>query len=138
MRSRLDPQTVQKILGIYNFLIAAAVLADYSKNSNADSKEYLPDIALHTLNGLISIGALDSIQSKMVATGGEILAKCGNVGRMLQIGYRLLSGTSTIPTALNITDLVNHALTMGLWKAAPKEDKAVVKEENRSGLKATN
>lgn len=121
MKSRSDVTTGQKVLAGYNLLTAAAVLYDYTQNPNASSAEYLPDVAIHTLSGLISLGYFDNIETQLAATGG-------NIARIAQIAYKLLvSGDSTIATAANVADVFNHSANLYSFhnKKSVKDDKSV-------------
>lgn len=125
MKPRSDITTGQKVLAAYNFLTAAAVMYDYTQNPNAANSEYLPDVAIHTLSGLVSLGLLDTLESQVVAAGG-------NLARIAQIAYKLLiAGNSSIATAANIADVANHTANLYSFynhKKPVKDDKSVAHE----------
>lgn len=83
----------------YNALIASLVLLEYINNPEAAAIEYLPDVAVHAFEAI----APDSLNN---------LAITANITRGIQAGFAFFSGNSTIPSAANFADVVNHGLSV--------------------------
>ncbi|WP_454782154.1 hypothetical protein [Legionella sp. WA2022007384] len=83
----------------YNALVASLVLFQYINNPEAAAIEYLPDVAIHAFEAI----APNSLTN---------LAVGANLARGIQAGFAFFSGSSTIPSVANATDVLNHGVNL--------------------------
>lgn len=84
----------------YNAAVAALVMYQYLNNPQAAALEYLPDVAIHSLEAL----APNSLHD---------VAVVGNMARAVQAGVAFFTGHSTVPSSANLVDVFNHGMNFG-------------------------
>lgn len=95
--------TKNNALRAYNAAVAMLVLVNYYNTPNASTSEFFFDIGVHLLQAAISSDSNPQIKAFSIAV---------NSARIFTIFANTATGTSTIPLAANIVDVLNHGVNL--------------------------
>ncbi|MDF2576929.1 MAG: hypothetical protein K0S74_413 [Chlamydiales bacterium] len=98
------PEGIINAVRGYNALVATSVLASYIfATGDVSAKEYLFDVAVHVSQAYL---AANASENQKIIVGGI------NVARITAIMGHCILQDSTIPSALNFTDIINHGINL--------------------------
>jgi hypothetical protein len=123
----------------WNWFVASAVTLGYGYDmifgsGKASLAEYGLDVALHVWDALVKSGQLEALMKSLEIPHNPTVAYLStypaNLIRFIDIYRR--ADFSTIPTALNYLDLVNHAYNIAASTTGTLHTLAEPQEERRS------